>query len=259
MKPTVGVILAAGKGTRMLDASKPKVLFPLMGKPLIEWVIESILPLDLDRIIAVVGYQRDQVISFLAERYPNVEIAIQHEQLGTGHAVLQVLPLLSSQNVTLLIVNGDVPLVRTQTLRDFLDNHHTRSAILSILTTHIPSPQGYGRILRNEDGRVQAIVEEADLASQYHAINEINTGIYAAAADQLCAALIHTNNQNAQGEYYLTDAVRILVRRGATVVAWSHPDWQQFVGINTREHLEEVECFLSNGDSACLIAGTNVR
>lgn len=259
MKPTIGVILAAGKGTRMLDASKPKVLFPLKGKPLIEWVIESMLPLELERIIAVVGYQREQVISFLAERYPNIEIAIQYEQLGTGHAVLQAMPILGSQDATLLIVNGDVPLVRPQTLREFLDSHRNRGDIFSILTTHIPWPHGYGRILRNDDGSVRAIVEDADLESQHHTITEINTGIYAADADHLRAALFDATNQNAQGEYYLTDAVGILVRRGLTVVAWPHPDWRQFLGVNTREQLAQIEQILSSHDRAGSIIETSNR
>ncbi len=242
---TIGIVLAAGQGKRMGNPSLPKVLVPLAGKPLLAYVLDTLSSLWLERIISIVGFARQQVIAYLHDHYPAVEYAVQHEQRGTAHAVLHAAPLLQSWHGTLLIVNGDVPLVQSQTLSDFLSYHAQSDAALSILTTTVPNPNGYGRILRSGDGTVDAIVEDADLLPHQRTIDEINTGIYAADAKTLFGALSQTTTSNAQGEYYLTDAVAILRESGKRVCAWVHPDWQQFLGVNTPDQLQLLEHYVA--------------
>lgn len=241
---TVAIVLAAGQGKRMGDPTRPKVLTPLGDKPLLAHVLDTLSSLSLERTIVVVGFAREHVISYVQQWYPRVEYAIQAEQRGTAHAVLQVAPLLADWGGTVLIVNGDVPLVRWETLHDFLTFHHQTGAALSVLSTCVPDPRGYGRILRAPDGTVEAIVEDADLPSEHRTIAEINTGIYAADASLLFDVLSTTTPTNAQGEYYLTDAVSILRNRGEKVAVWLHPDWEQFLGVNTPEQLRQLELLL---------------
>ncbi|MCS7301979.1 MAG: NTP transferase domain-containing protein [Bacteroidota bacterium] len=247
MSRIVGVILAAGKGKRMHNPEVPKVLVQLKGKPLLQWVIEALLPLNLDQIITVVGYRRELVIDFLTEHFPQVFIAIQEEQKGTGHAVLQIAPYVSA-GTTLLIVNGDVPLVQPDTLDAFLQSHATSGATLSVLSTIVPSPNGYGRIIRSHDGSLTAIVEEADLQPAQRSITEVNTGIYAAESETLLEALRSVRNTNAQQEYYLTDAVAQLVGQGKLVHVWCCPEWHQFAGVNTPEQLTALAALVTMQD-----------
>lgn len=245
MGDVIGVVLAAGKGKRMQDPTRPKVLALLEGKPLLWYVLQTLMPLNFDRTIAIVGYQREQVIAYLAEQFPQVEYAVQALQLGTGHAVLQLEKHLRDWHGTLLIVNGDVPLVESQTYQALLAHHEQTGAAMTVLTTIVPSPNGYGRILREEDGTFRAIVEDADLEPNQRFIAEINTGIYAAEVPLLFEALRTTSNSNAQGEFYLTDAVSALRAHGESVQAWCHADWQQFLGVNTHEQLVELAALLS--------------
>jgi bifunctional UDP-N-acetylglucosamine pyrophosphorylase/glucosamine-1-phosphate N-acetyltransferase len=246
---TVGIVLAAGKGKRMLEPSLPKVLVPLAGKPLLGWVLDALLPLHLDRIVVVVGYKHEDVIAYLGASYPSVQWAYQNEQLGTGHAVLQVQPLLGECDATLLIVNGDVPLVRTETLAELLTHHRRKSATITLLSTVVPSPDGYGRIVRTSAGHFEAIVEDSELQQHQRGIAEINTGIYAAESRVLFDSLAHVRNENAQGEYYLTDAVAIAAEHGHPIEVRCHPDWRQFAGVNTRRQLEELEQMLLSLDN----------
>ncbi|MCX7929576.1 MAG: NTP transferase domain-containing protein [Chlorobi bacterium] len=238
---TIGIVLAAGKGTRMNHAEVPKVLVPLNGKPLIGHVLETLSLVGLDRIIVVVGYRREQVLEYLRKWFPVVEHVIQEPQRGTAHAVMQAAPVITEMPATLLIVNGDVPLVRSSTLRDFLAHHRQSRTALSVLTTTVPAPEGYGRVIRSSDGMLEAIVEEADLLPNQRAIDEINTGIYAADAEHLFVALQSIEDNNVQGEYYLTDAVALLRRVGKSVSAWRSDEWQQFLGVNTPEQLRQLE------------------
>ncbi len=245
MGSVIGAVLAAGKGKRMQDPTRPKVLALLEGKPLLWYVLQALESLNLERTIAIVGYQREQVIAYLAEHFPHVEHAVQAAQLGTGHAVLQLVEHLRGWEGTLLIANGDVPLVESQTYRALLAHHQQTRAAMTVLTTIVHSPNGYGRILREEDGTFRAIVEDADLDPNQRHIAEINTGIYAAEVPLLFEVLRETSNANAQGEFYLTDAVAALRLRGESVHAWCHPDWQQFLGVNTHEQLAELAVLLS--------------
>ncbi|RMF35839.1 MAG: hypothetical protein D6747_01670 [Chlorobiota bacterium] len=245
MGSVIGAVLAAGKGKRMQDPTRPKVLALLEGKPLLWHVLQALESLNLERTIAIVGYQREQVIAYLAEHFPHIEHAVQAAQLGTGHAVLQLVEHLRGWEGTLLIANGDVPLVESQTYRALLAHHQQTRAAMTVLTTIVHSPNGYGRILREEDGTFRAIVEDADLDPNQRHIAEINTGIYAAEVPLLFEVLRETSNANAQGEFYLTDAVAALRLRGESVHAWCHPDWQQFLGVNTHEQLAELAVLLS--------------
>jgi len=240
----VGSILAAGLGKRMKDPSRPKVLAHLGDKPLLWYVLQSLQPLTLDRLIAIVGYQREHVIAYLAEHFPFVEYAVQDEQLGTGHAVLQLTTILNDWEGTLLIVNGDVPLVKSQTYATLLAQHQKNNAAMTILTTIVPNPAGYGRIIRDEFGSFQAIIEDADLPPSQRHIAEINTGIYAAEVPLLFDILSTVTNSNAQGEFYLTDAAHTLRANGKSVWAWCHPEWEQFLGVNTAEQLAELSRML---------------
>ncbi len=244
----VGAILAAGQGKRMMDTSRPKVLARLRDKPLLWYVLQSLQSLTLDRCIAIVGYQREQVIAYLAEHFPYVEHAVQAEQLGTGHAVLQLATILKDWDGTLLIVNGDVPLVKSQTYATLLEQHRKQNAAMTILTTIVPNPAGYGRIIRDEFGSFHAIIEDADLPPSQRHIAEINTGIYVAEVPLLFDILTTVTNSNSQGEFYLTDAANALRERGKSVYAWCHPEWEQFLGVNTAEQLAELSRMIATAN-----------
>ncbi|RPJ02714.1 MAG: bifunctional UDP-N-acetylglucosamine diphosphorylase/glucosamine-1-phosphate N-acetyltransferase GlmU, partial [Deltaproteobacteria bacterium] len=229
------VILAAGKGTRM-KSDLVKVLHPLLGLPMLSYTIDlSINRINAEKTIVVVGYQADRI----RERFKDdpVQFVLQEEQLGTGHAVLQTLPFFQGFIGTVLILCGDVPLVKAETLSSFVDAFRERDATLSVLTTVVNHPSGYGRIVRNAKGLIDRIVEEKDADEEDRSIREINTGIYCVKASFLNDGLKEIEKENAQGEYYLTDLVEIATRRGLTCSAHRAEDPVEVMGINTRADL----------------------
>jgi bifunctional UDP-N-acetylglucosamine pyrophosphorylase / glucosamine-1-phosphate N-acetyltransferase len=227
----VVAILAAGKGTRM-KSNLPKVLHSLGGKSLIERVIESAKPLLPDRRLVIVGYQSQEVKTAIDSIY-GVEFVEQAVQLGTGHAIQQLLPHLEGYTGDLLILNGDVPLLRTETLKNLLQIHQENQNSCTILSAQLPNPQGYGRVFRNSEGIVQKIVEDKDCTPNQRENDRVNAGIYCFHWPDLAEILPHLQANNAQKEYYLTDAVTQVGK----VMAVDVEDYQEILGINDRLQL----------------------
>lgn len=238
MKKTAAVVLAAGQGTRM-DSDLPKVLHPLGGVPIIDHVLKALAPLDFDRTIVVIGYQADKVRQAISTH--EVETALQADQLGTGHAVMQAEPALAGFDGTVLVMTGDVPLLTPETLRAFLQYHEDSGAACTVMSTKLADPDGYGRILRGPDGGVQDIVEHKDATPEQQQIQEINTGILAFAAAPLFAHIREVKRGNAQAEYYLTDLVGIFRGHNLPVAGYCVENDLEVRGVNSPEQLAELE------------------
>ena len=235
MEHIATVILAAGKGTRM-KSDLVKVLHPLLGVPMLSYPIAlSLNEIKAEKTIVVIGHQADQI----KERFqdPRIHFVLQKEQLGTGHAVLQAVSFLQTFTGTVLILCGDVPLVKAETLRSFIDTFFGNDSTLSVLTAVVESPSGYGRIIRDSEGWLEKIVEEKDASEEERLIREINTGIFCVSAPFLIEGLGEIGQENAQGEYYLTDLVEIARKKGFRCSAHIVADPAEVMGINTRVDL----------------------
>jgi bifunctional UDP-N-acetylglucosamine pyrophosphorylase/glucosamine-1-phosphate N-acetyltransferase len=236
------VILAAGKGKRM-KSDLPKVLHPLLGRPMIHYVIETARAIGSTKIVLVVGHKKELVID--ATREEKVEYAYQEEQLGTGHAVLQTRPFLQDDESDILVLSGDVPLLTPQTLNYLIEIQQREGPLASLLTAEMDDPSGYGRIIRNSAGFVSQIVEHKDATPEILKIKEINVGIYIFQCRSLFATLPQLNNNNSQGEYYLPDVIKIYVDRGEKVAAILTPNAEETHGINDIFQLKHAEKILS--------------
>ncbi len=235
------VILAAGKGTRM-NSDLPKVLHKICGRPLLYHVLSNVKEVFPDPPYVIVGHKADKVRDMFKDM-PAVFV-LQEEQLGTGHAVMQAEPLLAARDSTVMVLNGDMPLIDAGIIRGLLD-HHTRSrSSAAVLTVNMPDPNGYGRIVRDSSGRLEKIVEQKDASLGELEITEINTGTYCFKSRDLFDALHEVRSENAQHEYYLTDVIGILRKRGKKVSAYLIDDYRSSIGINTREQLAEAERIL---------------
>jgi bifunctional UDP-N-acetylglucosamine pyrophosphorylase/glucosamine-1-phosphate N-acetyltransferase len=235
LKGIAAVILAAGKGTRM-RSDLVKVLHPLLGVPMLFYNVDLALEgIEAEKTVVVVGHQADRIQGLFKDR--SVQFVFQKEQLGTGHAVLQTLPFLEGFEGAVLILCGDVPLVKVETLRSFIDAFHLNRPVLSVMTVAVKDPFGYGRILHNRDGWLERIVEEKDATADERKVGEINTGIYCIDAAFLRGGLKEIGRENAQGEYYLTDLVHIAGRKGLKCSAYQVKDPIEVMGINTRVDL----------------------
>jgi bifunctional UDP-N-acetylglucosamine pyrophosphorylase/glucosamine-1-phosphate N-acetyltransferase len=226
------IILAGGKGTRM-KSSLVKMLHPIMGKPMLSYPVEvSLKGLEAEINVVVVGYQAERV----REAFPEDRLVFvsQHPQLGSGHAVLCSENVFHGFDGTILILCGDVPLVQPDSLKELIAFHRREEAILTVLTTRLSDPTGYGRVVRQEGEQVVKIVEEEDASLQERAIDEINTGLYCVEASFLFSALKRVKADNSQGEYYLTDLVEIGQEEQGKTLAFHVSDSDQFLGINTR-------------------------
>ena len=229
------VILAAGKGTRMRSA-KPKVLHTLAGSPFVSHVLDKSKELAADAIHLVIGFGGDQVRAVFANE--NFNFVEQTEQLGTGHAVQQAMDDLKNDS-TVLILYGDVPLIKTETLKNLL--HVVSATSMGLLTVRLQNPQGYGRIVRDAQGKIISIVEQKDANADQLSINEVNTGVMALNSRHLKAWLPTLKNNNAQGEYYLTDLIEIAVKNRVEVIG-AHPENEHEVaGVNDRRQQAELE------------------
>ena len=246
------VILAAGKGTRMKSAV-PKVLHPAGGLPLIEHVLRAADSLDPVTTVLVVGHLADRVQTALEKR-PGLRFALQEPQLGTGHALLQAEPHLAGASGTVVLLSGDVPLLRPETLAQLVHRHESTGAAATVLTARVAGPHEYGRIVR-EHGRIAAIVEHKDATPAQRAIDEINSGIYAFALEPLFDALRSIGSANAQGEYYLPDLVGIYRTQGKVVETLMLDDPRQILGVNSRRELADVSAILKATKNDALMAG----
>jgi bifunctional UDP-N-acetylglucosamine pyrophosphorylase/glucosamine-1-phosphate N-acetyltransferase len=232
------VILAGGKGTRM-KSTLPKVLHRAAGRPLIDYALATAGALNPASTVIVVGHQAETVRAALANR-PGLQFAVQEPQLGTGHALLQTEPFLARRTGTLVLLSGDVPLLRKSTLEALIRRHEDRGAAATVLTAHVDEADGYGRIVRNDHGEVMAIVEHRDATPEQRTAREINSGIYAFDLAPLFDALRRIEAANAQGEYYLPDLVGIYRKDGRTVEAVAAPDAREVLGVNSRRELATV-------------------
>lgn len=247
MKKTAAIILAAGKGTRM-KSDKPKVVFELSGTPMINRVINTALKVNSDLIATVVGYKKDVVIE-TAIKNDKIKFVEQVEQNGTGHAVMVTAEEFINFEGDIFILCGDVPLLRYQTLENMLAQHRAQNASCTVLTAFMDDALRYGRIVRNNDGNVQSIVEFKDATTKQIAIKEINTGIYCFDSKDLFDALNSVNNDNNQNEYYLTDTLEILNNTNKLVTSVVLDDMIEASGINSQEQLAEIETeYLKNRD-----------
>ncbi|OCA88466.1 bifunctional UDP-N-acetylglucosamine diphosphorylase/glucosamine-1-phosphate N-acetyltransferase GlmU [Pradoshia sp. D12] len=234
------VILAAGKGTRM-KSSLYKVLHPVCGKPMVEHVIDNVSSIKAEKIVTIIGHGAEEVKSVLKDK---TEYALQAEQLGTAHAVMQAQDLLGSEEGTTLVICGDTPLITAETLDALLNLHAEQKAKATILTARTTNPAGYGRIVRNKEGLVEKIVEHKDATEEELLIEEINTGTYCFDNKLLFDCLKNVSNHNAQGEYYLPDVIEILKKQGEIISAYETPDFAETLGINDRVALSQAETYM---------------
>jgi bifunctional UDP-N-acetylglucosamine pyrophosphorylase/glucosamine-1-phosphate N-acetyltransferase len=235
------IVLAAGGGTRM-KSKTPKVLHRIGGRSMVGHVLAAVESLSPSQVVTVVGHQRELVGPHVSERMPTAVLAVQEEQLGTGHAVriaIEALPAAPTSGVV-LIAYGDTPLLEGATLQSFADAHTASGAAVSILSGVVADPFGYGRVVRDASGVVEAIVEEKDATDEQRAITEINSGILAFDADFLTGVIGRIGNDNAKGEYYLTDAIGLARADGLSVAAHPVDDALQTEGANDRAQLAEL-------------------
>lgn len=252
------VILAAGKGTRM-KSDRPKVLHTLAGRPLIEHVLQTVDGLGPASTVLVVGHGADQVKEALSARH-HLQFVVQSPQLGTGHALLQAEPALGGRTGTVLLLYADVPLLEASTLRRLVASHESARAAATVLTAMLDDPYGYGRIVRDGDGRISRIVEERDASGPERAIREVNSGIYALAMGPLFAALRGIASDNAQGEYYLTDLVADYRQRNLKVETLVLDTADELRGVNSRVDLADLARVIrSRKNRALQLAGVSIE
>ena len=230
-------ILAAGKGSRM-ESELPKVLHQLNGKSLIDYVLDTASELNPDSITLVVGFQKDRVKNHIQN--DNVNYVSQEQQLGTGHAALQLENQLATQSGHLLILYGDAPNIKSSTLSPIIDEHIKENRNATLITAMLDDPTGYGRIIRNQDGDLLKIVEEKDCTPDEKKIKEWNPGIYIFKIPQLFSELKRIKSNNASNEYYLTDVIE-LIKENSPVQAKKIEDPMEVIGINTINQLNSLE------------------
>src|SRR6185503_15925193 len=240
-KPLNVLVMAAGLGTRM-KSNRAKVLHELGGSPLIAHVVRAARALDPQAILVVVGHQAEDV-----ERAAKAEVGdlarpvLQAQQRGTGDAVESARSELENSDSLVLVLSGDVPMIKTETLRKLIEQHNNAGAACTILSVRLENPTGYGRIIRDESGAFQEIVEQRDATDEQRQVKEINSGIYCFESRDLYNALRSVEPANDQGEYYITDVPAIILANGGTVSVFLHTDPREVSGINSRAELAEFE------------------
>ncbi len=234
MDNTIAIVMAAGKGTRM-KSKKSKLVHQIYGKELVKRAVENAKKAGIDEVIAVVGYQKEQVQAVLGD---TVKYAYQEEMLGTGHAVMQAKEYLKGKQGKVVILNGDVPILRPTTIKSLIEKSIERKEYATLLTAIYDNPYGYGRIIRDEGGNVKAIVEEKDATEIQREIKEINSGIYCFDIVELLKALDEITPNNSQGEYYLTDVIKIMNDKGLKTGAVIVEDNTEILGVNDKVQLE---------------------
>jgi len=237
------IVLAAGQGKRM-KSPLAKVLQPLAGRPLLEYVLDTLNPLHPDRLIVIVGFQAQRVREACAGR--RVEFAVQEEQLGTGHAVRQAEAALRDYEGDVLVLCGDMPFVKSETIFQLLEKHRSSAAACTLLTLKTRKLNDYGRVLRDASGEVARIVEKADAGPQENSVDEFNSGVYCFNKGLLFKALGDLGCGNAQNEYYLTDTIAYLVRRSLPLASVVTEDADEIFGVNSPEDLRKAEDILAS-------------
>jgi bifunctional UDP-N-acetylglucosamine pyrophosphorylase/glucosamine-1-phosphate N-acetyltransferase len=246
----MAVVLAGGRGTRM-QSDLPKVLFPVHGRPMIHWVLDALDRAGVGEKVVVVGYRAELVQEELHGR-AGVRFALQQQQLGTGHAVQMAIPYLKEHSGTVLVVAGDSPMVQTSSLQRLLDRFTGTDAACLLGTLIKENPKGLGRILRDTEGRFSAIIEEKDATESQKAIREVNMSTYLFRVQPLLEALAALGNENAQGEYYLTDCPSLMMARGYAVEARAELEPCESLSINTLDELKLVEAAMKEMGYPCV-------
>ena len=236
MQDVIAVVLAGGKGTRM-KSNKSKLVHKIYGKEIVLRSVENAKKAGIEEIITVVGHQREQVQEVLGD---SVKYAYQEEMLGTGHAVMQARKYLEGKKGKVVVLNGDVPILRPETISTLIEKSTSNKEYATLLTAIYDNPFGYGRIIRDEGGNVEGIVEEKDATELQREIKEINAGIYCFDIEELLKALDSIDNKNASGEYYITDVIQIMNDRGLKTGAVIVEDNTEILGVNDRVQLEIV-------------------
>lgn len=229
-----------------MKSDLPKVFHPVLGEPLLAYVIKTVKALGISKLYVVVGHKKEVITDHF--RSSNVEFVEQKEQLGTGHAVLQAAPHFKGFSGEVLVLAGDVPLLKTETLKGLIDFHRQHRAAVTDLTADLPDAGNYGRIIRDKTGHIIRIVEKKDATLEELRIHEINTGTFCFNSPALFKALAEVKAENAQKEYYLTDTIEIMKKKGLPVFAYKAPDYRETLGVNTPDELKQIEEILKLRD-----------
>ncbi len=238
-KKVKSIILAAGKGTRM-KSDLPKVLHCMFNKPLIGYVLDAVNNTGYaDESFVIVGHEADQVENYIRNNYGSTKCIMQMPQLGTGDAVSKALPYLNGYDGYVLILCGDTPIISSKTLKDFIDFHENNDADLTVMSAIFENPKNYGRIIRDRNKKFTAITEEKDATAEQKAVKEVNAGIYCVNWSKISSAFNNLRNDNAQGEYYLTDIVKWAVEKNLKVQAYIIENKEEIFGINSKQQLAE--------------------
>lgn len=235
MNDFIAVILAAGEGKRM-KTKHSKVTHKILGKALIEWVYDAATSAGIEEKIIVIGHKAEEVKVCLGDK---AKYALQEQQLGTGHAVMQVIPLLKNKGGNVIVMCGDMPLISSDTIKNAINKHIEENNAGTILTSDFENPTGYGRIAKDSKGKVTKIVEDKDASEEEKRIKEINSGLYCFNTELLIKALSKINNNNRQSEYYLTDVIEILINQGEKVDTYKIANNYEIMGINDRVQLNQ--------------------
>lgn len=240
------IILAAGKGTRM-KSDMPKVLHTIFDKTLVGYVIEAVNNTGLaDENYVIVGHQAERVEEYINANYKNAKCVLQSPQLGTGHAVSMAMPYLNDFDGEVVILCGDTPLITSETIKEFVEYHREIKSNLTVMSAIFENPTNYGRIIRNQDGSLNSIVEEKDATLEQKAVKEINAGIYCINWSKIKPAFNELTSNNAQGEYYLTDIIKWGNEKNLSVNAYTLKNNEEIFGINSKAHLAEASKMLNN-------------
>lgn len=240
------IILAAGKGTRM-KSDMPKVLHTIFDKTLVGYVIDAVNNTGLaDENYVIVGHQAERVEEYINANYKNAKCVLQSPQLGTGHAVSMAMPYLNDFDGEVVILNGDLPLITSETIKEFVESHRKKKSDVTVMSAIFEDPTNYGRIIRNEDGTLKSIVEEKDTNAEEKQVKEINVGCYCLNWSKVKTAFGELKTDNAQGEYYLTDIVKWANDKRLSVNAYIIKDNDETFGINSKAHLAEASRMLNN-------------
>ncbi len=233
------VILAGGEGKRM-KSDKPKTLSPVLGKPMLEWVISALRNAGVDDICVVKGFKKECIEEYLDTLDFEIESVFQSERLGTGHAVMMAKDFLQRHSGNVIILNGDAPFMDSETIKSSLLQHMSDGCSATVISANVDDPTGYGRIVRDEDGALKAIVEQKDADEETLKIKEVNSGGFWFDCDLLLSVLGRIKSDNKAGEYYLPDAIKLLLADGKRVGAYTAKCSDAVLGANNPDQLEEL-------------------
>ena len=252
------VILAAGKGKRM-KSEIPKVLHQISGKPILYYMLSLASKLNPKNIFAVIGHKKELVSDYIKSNFPDVKTIVQEDQRGTAHAVLMLKKQKGDFGKNILILPGDSPLIKIETLKKLIKNKVDSSSAACIITSLIPDPEGYGRIIKDKKGNIVRIVEEADASLEEKKISEVNSSIYCINGESLFRNIKKINTKNTQREYYLTDIIEVLIKNDEKVSCIKVTDYEEVMGINDRVQLSKAENIMRRKVNEDLIKNEAIR